>query len=335
MEIEEQIREALGKMFVPGIMRSLVQMNLLRNIEVKEGLAKVTLASTAISSDYHNWINEKVTAVIRKLPGITEATVDFVEAKPKEINQIRNIIAVMSGKGGVGKSLVTGLLATSFARDGKEVGVLDADITGSSMPKIFGLNTRPTGSESGIMPVVSRTGIEVMSMNFLLPSEDDAVIWRGPLMSKAITQFWEDVLWGRLDYLVVDLPPGTGDAPLTLMQTLPLTGVIDVFTPQDLTEMIVRKAVKMAQKMNVRILGVVENMSYLVIPETGKRMEIFGKSRAGEMAETAGAPLLGVLPIDPEIAKLCDAGEVEKYSSDAMSEIFANLTAVLNEKPQE
>jgi len=335
MEIEEQIREALGKMFVPGIMRSLVQMNLVRNIEVKDGLAKVTLASTAISSDYHNWINEKVTAVIRKLPGITEATVDFVEAKPKEINQIGDIIAVMSGKGGVGKSLVAGLLATSFAREGREVGILDADITGSSIPKIFGLNTRPTGSESGIMPVVSRTGIEVMSMNFLLPSEDDAVIWRGPLMAKAITQFWEDVLWGRLDYLVVDLPPGTGDAPLTVMQTLPLTGVIDVFTPQDLTEMIVRKAVKMAQKMNVHILGVVENMSYLVIPETGKRMEIFGKSRAGEMAETAGAPLLGVLPIDPEIARLCDAGEVEKYSSDAMSEIFANLTAVLNKKPQE
>ena len=335
MEIEEQIREALGKMFVPGIMRSLVQMNLVRNIEVKDGLAKVTLASTAISSDYHNWINEKVTAVIRKLPGITEATVDFVEAKPKEINQIGDIIAVMSGKGGVGKSLVAGLLATSFAREGREVGILDADITGSSIPKIFGLNTRPTGSESGIMPVVSRTGIEVMSMNFLLPSEDDAVIWRGPLMAKAITQFWEDVLWGRLDYLVVDLPPGTGDAPLTVMQTLPLTGVIDVFTPQDLTEMIVRKAVKMAQKMNVHILGVVENMSYLVIPETGKRMEIFGKSRAGEMAETAGAPLLGVLPIDPEIARLCDAGEVEKYSSDAMSEIFANLTAVLNKKPRE
>jgi len=170
----------------------------------------------------------------------------------------------MSGKGGVGKSLVAGLLATSFAREGKDVGILDADITGSSIPKMFGLDARPSGSETGIL---------------LLPSEDEAVIWRGPLMSKAITQFWEEVLWGKLDYLIIDLPPGTGDAPLTVLQAIPISGVIDVFTPQELTEMIVKKAVKMAQKMNVRVLGVVENMSYLVLPETGKRLEVFGKSK--------------------------------------------------------
>jgi hydrogenase maturation protease len=169
-------------------------------------------------------------------------------------------------------------------------------------------------------------------MNLLLPSEDEAVIWRGPLMSKAITQFWEEVLWGKLDYLVIDLPPGTGDAPLTVMQVVPLSGVIAVFTPQDLTEMIVKKAVKMAQKLNVRVLGVMENMSYLWLTEMGKKLEIFGRSKGEDMAKSCGAPLLGQLPIDPELARLCDEGEIEKYSSDAVSETFANVVAALNEK---
>ena len=251
---------------------------------------------------------------------------------PQAQSIVKNTIAVMSGKGGVGKSLVASLLATALAREGKDVGILDADITGPSIPKMFGLSARPSGSETGILPILSRSGIEVMSMNLLLPSEDEAVIWRGPLMSKAITQFWEEVLWGKLDYLIIDLPPGTGDAPLTVMQIVALSGVIAVFTPQDLTEMIVIKAVKMAQKLNVRVLGVVENMSYLILPETGKKMEVFGRSRGKEMAEASVAPLLGQLPIDPEIAKLCDEGEIEKYSSDAVSELFANVVAVLNEK---
>jgi Mrp family chromosome partitioning ATPase len=247
----------------------------------------------------------------------------------------KKIIAVLSGKGGVGKSLVAGLLASSFAREGNDVGILDADITGSSIPKMFGLDTRPSGSETGILPVLSRSGVEIMSMNLLLPSEDEAVIWRGPLMSKAITQFWEEVLWGKLNYLIIDLPPGTGDAPLTVLQVIPISGVIDVFTPQELTEMIVRKAVKMAQKMNIRVLGVVENMSYLVLPETGRKMEIFGRSRGEEMAEASGAPLLGTLPIDPELAKLCDEGKIEKYSSDAVSELLTNLITTLNGRKEE
>jgi len=169
----------------------------------------------------------------------------------------------------------------------------------------------------------------------LLPTEDEAVIWRGPLMSKAITQFWEEVLWGRLDYLIIDLPPGTGDAPLTVLQVIPIYGVIDVFTPQELTEMIVKKAVRMAQKMNIRVLGVVENMSYLVLPETGKKMEIFGRSGGEKMAKASGAPLLGKLPIDPKLAKLCDEGKIERYSSDAVSEFFANLITVMNKKSEE
>jgi hydrogenase maturation protease len=333
-QIEEKLEEALNKVLVPGTMRSLVQMNLVRSTEVKDGKAKIDLASTAIPVQHHGWLKEKAAAAVSELSGVEEVTVDLVEAKPQELNQIEKIIAVMSGKGGVGKSLVASLLATSFAREGKDVGILDADITGPSIPRIFGLNARPSGSETGILPILSRSGIEIMSMNLLLPSEDEVVIWRGPLMSKAITQFWEEVLWGKLDCLIIDLPPGTGDAPLTVLQAIPISGVIDVFTPQELTEMIVKKAVKMAQKMNVRVLGVVENMSYLVLPETGKKMEVFGRSRGEEMAKASGAPLLGTLPIDPELAKLCDEGRIEQYSSDAMSELFANVVAVLNGKSE-
>jgi len=332
VEVEKKIRDALEQVLIPGIMRSLVRMNLVRGIEVKDGGAKVILASAGIPGESQDWLRKKVIAAIRDIPEVKETTVEFIEAKPKELNQIQQIIAVMSGKGGVGKSLVAGLLAASFARVGKDVGILDADITGPSIPKMFGLNERPSGSEAGILPVLSKDGIEIMSMNLLLPSEDDAVIWRGPLMSKAITQFWEDVLWGKLDYLIIDVPPGTGDIPLTLMQAVPLHGVIDVFTPQDLTEMIVMKAVKMASKMNVRVLGVVENMSYLMLEKTGEKLEVFGKSKAEEMAKASGAPLLGRLPIDPMLAELCDKGDIERYSSDALSEIFANLVAVLNER---
>lgn len=331
-EIEAKVEEALNKVLVPGAMRSLVQMNLVRSMEVKEGKAKVSVASTAIPTEHHSWIKDKVTAALTELSEVEEATVELVEAKPQELNQIEKIVAVMSGKGGVGKSLVASLLGTSFAREGKAVGILDADITGPSIPKMFGIDARPSGSETGILPVLSRSGIAIMSMNLLLPSEDEAVIWRGPLLSKAITQFWEEVLWGKLDYLIIDLPPGTGDAALTVLQAIPISGVIDVFTPQELTEMIVKKAVRMAQKMNVRVLGVVENMSYLVLPETGKKMEIFGKSKGQEMASASGAPLLGKLPIDPELAKLCDEGEIERYSSDALSEMSTNVLAALNGK---
>jgi Mrp family chromosome partitioning ATPase len=333
-QIEAKLEEALNKVLVPGAMRSLVQMNLVRSAEVNKGKAKVTLASTAIPAQYHKSLKDKAEAAVSELSGVEEVTVDLVEAKPKELNQIGKVIAVMSGKGGVGKSLIASLLATSFAREGKDVGVLDADITGPSIPKMFGLTARPSGSETGILPISSKSGIEIMSMNLLLPSEEEAVIWRGPLMSKAITQFWEEVLWGKLDCLIIDLPPGTGDAPLTVLQVIPISGVIAVFTPQELTEMIVKKAVRMAQKMNVRVLGVVENMSYLILPETSKRLEIFGKSKGEEMAKASGAPLLGKLPIDPELARLCDEGEIERYSSDAVSEFFTNVVTALNGKKE-
>jgi len=329
MVSEELIRESLGEMLVPGVKRELAMLNMIRQVTVSDQRVNITLASTALSEDVQDWVRTKAKAVVGKLPEVNKVDIEFVEIKPAELNQIGNIIAVMSGKGGVGKSLVAGLTAVALKRQGYEVGVLDADITGSSIPKMFGITTRPGGSDTGILPVLSRSGMEVMSMNLLLPQEDAAVIWRGPLISKAITQFWEDVLWGKLDYLVVDLPPGTADASLTVMQTLPISGVVIVFTPQDLTIMIVKKAVNMAQKMDKPVLGVVENMSYLYVPEIDKRIELFGRSRGEEMAQAVKAPLLGQLPIDPELAKLCDKGEIERYNSDAFTAMARTLIQTL------
>jgi Mrp family chromosome partitioning ATPase len=319
VSIEDQIRERLDEVLVPGAMRSLVRLNLVRDIKVDGDKASITLASAAISPQSQDWLKSKTDDAVRGLDGIREAAIDFADVAPKEINEVKNVIAIMSGKGGVGKSLVTGLIGLSLMRRGYEVGILDADITGPSIPMMFGIGGRPAGSETGILPALSKTGIAIMSINLLLPHEDDAVIWRGPLIGKTITQFWEDVLWGKLDYLLVDLPPGTADAPLTVMQTLPLGGVVIVFTPQDLATMVVRKAVQMAQKMEVPTVGVVENMSYFLLPDSGKRMELFGKSKGQDMSIAAGAPLLAQLPIDPELAQLCDEGNIERYDSEQLS----------------
>jgi Mrp family chromosome partitioning ATPase len=317
----KQITESLEKILVPDIRRSLVEMNLVREVAVDKDRVDITLASAALAPPAQEMLKASVGEAVGKLGGVKEVTVSFAEAKPKDLNQIGHILAVMSGKGGVGKSLVASLTAVALNRQGHRVGILDADITGASIPRMFGIDSRPGGSETGILPVLSRSGVEVMSINLLLPSEDDAVIWRGPLIARAITQFWEEVLWGKLDYLIVDLPPGTADAPLTVLQTLPVSGVIIVFTPQDLTTMIVRKAVNMAQKMGKTVVGVVENMSYLYLPEIDKKIEVFGKSRGIEMATAAGAPLLGQLPIDPALAKLCDEGDIERYDAEVVGRL--------------
>ena len=332
MPTQEQVIETLDNIPVPGVMRSLVKMNLVRDVKIANHKVDVTLASAALAEKVQKWVKDKVDEALRKSKGVKEINVSFVEGKPKDLNEISYIIAVMSGKGGVGKSLVSSLVAIALKRQGFEVGILDADITGPSIPKMFGITDKPGGSDNGILPVSSRSGIEVMSINLLLPSEDDAVIWRGPLIGKAITQFWEEVLWGKLDYLIVDLPPGTADAPLTVMQTLPITGIIIVFTPQDLTTMVVRKAVKMTQKMGKPILGVVENMSYLYVPEIDKRIELFGRSRGEEMAHAATAPLMGQLPIDPELAKLCDEGNIERYDSDIMARLGESIRQAAKDK---
>ena len=329
MATEEQVRRSLEAVLVPAVKRSIVGMNLVREVTISDGKVNIALASTGLIPGAQDWIKTKTREAVQKLPEVKEVTVEYSDAKAKELNKINHIFAVMSGKGGVGKSLVSSLVAIGLKRKGYEVGILDADITGPSIPKMFGLTVRPSGNESGILPVPSKSGIEIMSINLLLPSEDDAVIWRGPLIGNTIKQFGEEVLWGKLDYLIIDLPPGTADAPLTVMQSFPISGVIIVFTPQDLVEMIVKKAVNMARKMDKRVLGVVENMSYLYVPEIDKRIEVFGRSRGEEMARAARAPLLGQLPIEPELAKLCDEGNIERYDGEIVTKLGESLARAL------
>lgn len=243
---------------------------------------------------------------------------DF-SAKTHELNDIKKTIAVLSGKGGVGKSLVTSLLAVLLRRKGYKTGVLDADITGPSIPKMFGGDDyRAETGEFGIYPARTHNDIKIMSINLLLEEKDAPVIWRGPLISGAVKQFWTDVIWGDLDYLFFDMPPGTGDVPLTVFQSVPLDGVIIVTSPQDLVSLIVKKSYNMAKKMNVPILGIVENMSYVICPDCSKRIELFGENKTEEVAESMGIPFLGRLPLDPYIALLCDKGEIEKFDRNYM-----------------
>ena len=233
-------------------------------------------------------------------------------AKLNEKSKVGKVIAVVSGKGGVGKSTVTSMLATAVQRTGKRVGILDADITGPSVPKAFGVCECAGADENGIAPAVSKTGIQIMSINLLLDHEDDPVLWRGPIIAGAVKQFWSDVQWGDVDYMFVDMPPGTGDVPLTVFQSLPIDGVIIVTSPQELVSMIVSKAVKMANMMHVPVLGIVENYSYFQCPDCGKQVEIFGKSNLAEIALEYSLPVLARLPIDPNVAALCDAGKMEQ-----------------------
>jgi len=330
MPTRKEVTQKLDKILVPGVERSLVKMNLVSDISTNDGTVDINLATAALELESQEWLKEKVKDLVNDLSEVKEVNVKYVDGEPKDLNEIGQVIAIMSGKGGVGKSLVASLTAVSLKRQGYDVGILDADITGPSIPKMFGINSRPTGSESGMLPVSSQKGIEVMSVNLLLPNTDDAVIWRGPLIGKMITQFWEEVLWGKLDYLIVDLPPGTADAPLTVLQTLPVSGIIIVFTPQDLTAMVVRKAVNMTQLMEKPVIGVVENMSHLYVPEIDKKIELFGPSRGEEMARVTDTPLLGQLPIDPELAKLCDAGNIEKYETERVTEFGKLLIQALS-----
>ena len=235
-----------------------------------------------------------------------------MQFEENNLSEVKRVIAVLSGKGGVGKSFVTGTLAVELARRGNKVGILDADITGPSIPKMVGLSgAHASGIGKLLLPEVTEGGIKVMSSNLLLKNETDPVLWRGPVIAGAIKQFWSDTSWGDLDYMLVDMPPGTGDVALTVFQSLPVAGIVVVTSPQDLVSMIVAKAVNMADKMNVPILGVIENMSYVTCPDCGKKIEVFGTSKLDAVAAQYNIPVLGRLPIDPALAAACDAGQIE------------------------
>ncbi len=236
--------------------------------------------------------------------------------KPHELSRIGKVIAVVSGKGGVGKSLVTALTAVSVQRSGHSTGILDADITGPSVPKMFGIKGNAEADDQGIYPRKSKLGTDIMSVNLLLEHPEDPVIWRGPVIAGAVKQFWTDVIWGDDEYLFVDMPPGTGDVPLTVFQSIPVDGILIVTTPQELVSMIVEKAVRMAETMKVPILGLIENMSYAVCPDCGKHISVFGDSKIDEIAAAHGLPVLGKIPMNPKLAAACDAGMVELYEGD-------------------
>ena len=253
---------------------------------------------------------------------------DF-SAEANELSHVKKVIAIVSGKGGVGKSLVTSLMAVLARRAGYRTAILDADITGPSIPKAFGLAQRAEGCEAGLMPVRTKTGIEVMSLNLLLDNDTDPVVWRGPIIAGTVKQFWTEVVWGDVDFMFVDMPPGTGDVPLTVFQSLPVDGVVVVASPQELVGMIVEKAVRMADMMKIPVLGLVENMSYMVCPDCGKRLAPFGESRADDIARKYVIPSVARLPIDTKLAAACDKGMIELFDGNWLDGMLSHLEKAL------
>lgn len=256
-------------------------------------------------------------------------TKESLLAKENALSAVKNVIAVVSGKGGVGKTLVTELLAVNMRRKGYETAILDADITGPSIPRAFGTaKERAEGSDAGIFPVTSKTGIKLMSLNYLLENESDPVVWRGPVIAGTVTQFWTDVVWGDVDFMYVDMPPGTGDVPLTVFQSLPIKGIVVVASPQELVSVIVEKAVKMAELMNIPILGLVENMAYFECPDCGGKHKIFGDSHIEQIASSHGIDSVSSLPINPKLAAACDKGVIELYEGDWLDALTDRIEGI-------
>jgi Mrp family chromosome partitioning ATPase len=343
MATDEQVLGALRQVMHSELKRDVVELEMIRDVVVRDSKATVTLALPFIDVPVKEELVDGIREALSEIDRDLQVEVELVEMTQRERaafmarsegpgsqratpeNDITHVVAVLSGKGGVGKSSVAALLAVALRRRELRVGVLDADITGPSIPKMFGLRRRPAMSPRGIRPVQTETGIQVMSINLLLESEDQAVIWRGPMISNVIKQFWREVSWGSVDYLVVDLPPGTSDASLTVMQSIPLSGVVLVTSPQDLAGMVVRKAAQMAVRMGAPIMGLIENMSYVVCPQCGQEIRVFGPSRAMQTAGRLGVPLLGQLPLDAELACRCDQGQIERYDAACFGRIVKPL----------
>lgn len=344
MPAEKEIMNALSTVIDPELGRNIVELTMVRDVQVDEaGNVKFTIALTIPSCPLKDKIKNDAEAAVRAVEGVKTIDITlgamtdaerqevFGKAQPNlpkinQFNKVGQIIAIMSGKGGVGKSSVTALMAAALAKKCQRVGVLDADVTGPSIPKVFGLPPGGVrGAQQGILPVVTGLGIKVISTNLLVDDETAPVIWRGPMISGAITQFWTDVLWGKLDYLLVDMPPGTSDAALTVMRSLPLNGVILVTTPQKLSVMVVKKAVSMCEQLNIPVLAVVENMSFYPCPDTGKEHAIFGPSHAGELAAMSGAKIAARLPIDPAITEMGDNGRIEDASIEEIDKMVDEL----------
>ncbi len=341
----------------PEIGISIVDLNMVRDISIDGSHVKVIIALTVAHCPLARTLQTDVEKALKKSDEVKTVTVETTAMSKTELNELktslqnratrpqpeqgngpgpginrlgkrelRNIIAVASGKGGVGKSFVTSMLAVQLRRQGYEVGILDADLTGPSIAKVFGLKDRPSKSPTGrITPVLTRSGIKVMSINLVLDDPEMPVIWRGPIVNSVIRQLYWDVDWGSLHYLLVDLPPGTSDAPLTVLQSLPLDGVIVVSSPQELASLIVTKAVNMAKKMNAKLLGLVENMSYLTCPHCAETINVFGEPQGEKLAKQVGIPFLGSVPVDPVIARLSDHGRIEDYTTPVFQTVVDEL----------
>jgi Mrp family chromosome partitioning ATPase len=365
MTTVEDVRAALRHVVDPELRRDVVDLNMIRDVEIEDGRVSLKLALTTLACPLVDSLAEQVHRAVAALPGVQHVAVDVTEMSQEEVRQlfarawtnaggngkagsvpivtsidparpatqslarelspIKHLIGITSGKGGVGKSMVTALLAVALQRHGYRVGIFDADITGASIPKIFGLSGNLNSTPEGIIPRQTAGGIKIVSANLMLRRPDDPVAWRGSRIAQLITELWRDVVWGPLDYLLIDFPPGTSDAQLTVMMDLPVQGLIMVTTPQELASLIVRKAVRMSQDMQVPLLGIIENMSCFVSPETGTRYDIFGPSHAEEVTQLAGVPLLARLPVDPALAQVCDAGEVEQYHTPLMDGVAQSI----------
>lgn len=345
-----KVMEALSKVVDPEIGLNIVELGMVKDVRVDDGSVKILIALTVPSCPLANTIVSDVERSVKEIDGVKEVSVETTSMSQEELNRLRgrlqqrfgrraaaagaekldkkniaHIIAVVSGKGGVGKSSISALLAAELKRMGYEVGVLDADVTGPSIAKIFNLTDRPRIGESGIQPLTTRSGIKAISVNLLLDNPEQAVVWRGPIVSNVIKQLYSEVDWGDLHFLIIDLPPGTSDAPLTVYQSIPIDGVVVVTTPQDLALMIVAKAVNMARLINVPVLGLIENMGYLTCPHCGGRINLFGKPQGEKAAEKFNIPFLGVVPLDPTLAEAADKGLIEEYQSPAFSEVATNF----------
>ncbi|HEX9196556.1 MAG TPA: Mrp/NBP35 family ATP-binding protein [Candidatus Bathyarchaeia archaeon] len=351
----------------PEIGISIVDLNMVRDVSIEGSHVKVTIALTVAHCPLAKTLQTDVEKALKKSSEVKSVAVETTAMSKTELNELRtqlqnkaaqtqpaqgnspgsgidrlgkrelrNIIAIASGKGGVGKSFVTSMLAVQLRRLGYEVGILDADLTGPSIAKVFGLKERPSKSSTGrITPVLTRTGIKVMSINLVLDDPEMPVIWRGPIVNSVIRQLYWDVDWGSLHYLLVDLPPGTSDAPLTVLQSLPLDGVLVVSSPQELASLIVTKAVNMAKKMNAELVGLVENMSYLACPHCGEAINVFGEPQGERLAKQLNVPFLGSVPVDPIIARLSDHGQIEDYSASVFQTVADELRTRASQNVQQ
>jgi len=364
---KDSVVNSLRGVLDPEIGISIVDLNMVRDISIEGSHVKVTIALTVAHCPLAKTLQTDVEKALKKSDQIKTVTVETTAMSRTELNELRtslqnraappqpdqtntlgpginrlgkrelrNIIAVASGKGGVGKSFVTSMLAVQLRRLGYEVGILDADLTGPSIAKVFGLKDRPSKGPNGrITPVLTKTGIKVMSINLVLDDPEMPVIWRGPIVNSVIRQLYWDVDWGSLHYLLVDLPPGTSDAPLTVLQSLPLDGVIVVSSPQELASLIVTKAVNMAKKMNAELLGLVENMSYLTCPHCGETINVFGEPQGEKLAKQLGIPFLGSVPVDPAIARLSDHGQIEDYTTPVFQMVADELRVRTSQQVQQ